>query len=69
VNINKLRGKIVENGYTVTSLAPKIGMDRATFYRKMKDQSFTVREAVVISKVLDLNSDEIMAIFFTQFVA
>ena len=69
MNINKLRGKIIEKGHSISTLAPKIGIDRATFYRKMKDESFTVREAVAISKELELSSDEIMSIFFTQYVA
>lgn len=69
MNVNKLRGKIVERGLNVGELAERIGMDRATLYRKMKDQSFSVREARLLSKELDLTSDEVMAIFFTNYVA
>ena len=34
VNVNKLRGKIVENGMSIPELAANIGIDKATFYRK-----------------------------------
>ena len=33
VNVNKLRGKIVENGMSVEKLAGAIGVDKATIYR------------------------------------
>ena len=35
VNVNKLRGAVVEHGFTMESLANSIGMDRATLYRKI----------------------------------
>jgi len=69
MNINKLRGKIVENGLTIGQLAERIGIDRATLYRKMKDGSFTVKEAQSISRELSLSTQEVMDIFFTNFVA
>lgn len=69
MNINKLRGKIVERGMNVGMLATRLGIDRATLYRKMKDESFTVREAVRIAKELGLTSEEVMAIFFNHEVA
>ena len=34
VNINKLKGKIVECGLNTSELANLIGIDRATLYRK-----------------------------------
>ncbi len=35
VNVNKLKGKIVERGLNVENLAERIGLDRATLYRKL----------------------------------
>lgn len=69
MNVNKLRGKIVEHGLTVGQLAERIGIGRAALYRKMKDGSFTVREAQLISRELSLSSQDVMDIFFTNFVA
>ena len=71
VNVNKLRGKIVEKGMTVNELADKIGIDRATLYRRLNTggESFLIREADAITKALSLNCDEATAIFFAQYVA
>lgn len=71
VNINKLKGKIVENGLTTEKLADLIGIDRSTLYRKINGngESFTIKEADLIVKKLNLNLEEANAIFFSQFVA
>jgi len=71
VNINKLKGKIVENGMTIGSLAEKIGVDRATLYRKMSNNGETmlVKDANSIVAALNLSVDDAVAIFFNQFVA
>ena len=71
VNINKLRGKIVEHGTNVSDLALKIGIDRATFYRKLNSdgENFTIKEADMIVKELNLSCKEATSIFFSQFVA
>lgn len=71
ININKLKGKIVENGMTVESLAKKLGIDKATLYRKLQNDGETmlVREANKIVEILNLTADEAMSIFFSQFVA
>lgn len=71
VNVNKLKGKIVECGLNVTELASKIGIDKATLYRKINSdgKNFTIEEADLISKELNLTFEEVNAIFFSQFVA
>lgn len=71
VNINKLRGKIVERGLTVYELANLIGIDKATLYRKFSKngETLTIKDADSIIIALDLNSEETKAIFFAQFVA
>lgn len=69
MNINKLKGKIVEKGLTVSKVAKQIGIHRSSFYRKMKDSSFTVKEVNLIVDALDLTADEAMEIFFTDIVA
>ena len=71
VNINKLKGKIIECGMNVEKLASKVGMDKATLYRKINTngENFTIKEADSISKALNLTYAEVNAIFFSQFVA
>ena len=71
VNVNKLKGKIVENGMTVSSLAEKIGVDRATLYRKLSNDGETmlVKDANAIVSVLHLTAEDALAIFFSQVVA
>lgn len=71
VNVNKLKGKIVEKELTIEKLADSIGLDRSTLYRKLckNGESFSIREADAIASVLKLSLNEASAIFFSQYVA
>ena len=71
VNINKLKGKIVECGMNIEKLADMIGIDKSTLYRKigLNGESFTIKEADLIAKALKLTYQEVNDIFFSQFVA
>lgn len=71
INVNKLRGKIIEMGLNVKELADNLEMDRSTLYRKMNSEgdTMTISDAVNISRILKLNLDEVNAIFFSDFVA
>jgi DNA-binding phage protein len=71
VNINKLRGKIVERELNIAELADKIGIDRATLYRKLNSggENFSVKEVDLMAKVLHLTLDEAVSIFFSQYVS
>lgn len=71
VNVNKLKGKIVENGMTVSALAEKIGVDRATLYRKLSNNGETmlVKDANAIVSALHLTAEDALEIFFSQVVA
>ena len=71
VNINKLKGKIVERGMNISKLATKIDIDKSTLYRKIKNNGddISIKEANLIVEALDLTIDEANAIFFNQFVA
>lgn len=71
INVNKLKGKIVENELTVEKLAKKIGINTATFYRKLNasGETFTVKEVNLICKALNLDAEEAMSIFFADYVA
>lgn len=65
-NVSILRGKIAECNTTQEALADSIGINRSTFYRKMKDsgKNFTVGEVEKIANILSLNSEDVMKIFF-----
>lgn len=70
-NMNKLRGKIVEKGMTVGTLAKNIGVNRSTLYRKISTngENFTIGEADLIVRALQLSCEEAVSIFFSQYVA
>lgn len=71
VNVNKLKGKIVECGLNISILADEIGIDKATLYRKIRENGdpITIREADKISEALNLSKEEVNDIFFSQYVA
>ena len=70
LNAKKLKGKIVENDLNVSTLAAQIGMDPATFYRRLNgESSFTLAEVDRIVKVLSLSVSDAVSIFFTEDVA
>ena len=62
---NKLKAKIVENGFTLEQIAQRLGINPATMYRKMTLESdFTRNEIAILKEVLCLTIDDINAIFF-----
>lgn len=65
VNILKLKGKIVERNTTQENVAKLCGIDRTTFYRKMKKggDDFTVGEIRSMVSGIPLTKDEAMDIF------
>lgn len=70
VDTNKLKGAIVEHGKDQQQVAKEIGIDKSTFYRKMKEGgSFSVGEAAKMAEVIPLTDSEAIAIFFNGTVA
>ena len=70
VNVSKLKGKIVEYNTTQEELASMIGIDKSTFYRKMKQNgNFSIKEVNLIVSALNLSKDEAVSIFFSETVA
>lgn len=71
INANTiLKAKMVENGMTQEQLSQRLGIDRSTLNRKLKNiDSFTVGEAKLLRNVLNLSSNEAVDIFFSQNVA
>lgn len=66
MNVQMLKGKIVEVGTTQEAIADSIGMDRSTFYRKMKRKgnTFTVAEMNGMVKNIPLSKEDAVTIFF-----
>lgn len=71
INVNKFKGKIVENGLSVADVAMAIGIGTASLYRKMngKEETMYVKDAYAIGQLLKLSTDEMNAIFFTPNVS
>jgi len=66
-NVNKLKGRIVENNIAIPDLAKMINVDKATLYRKLSNNcaTFTIREANALVSALNLSSEDAVAIFFS----
>ena len=61
---NKLKGKIVENGYTQKELSELIGIDVSTFSMKINNKyEFSTSEIKKMAELLNLDNSDIMAIF------
>lgn len=70
MNINKLKGKIVENCMNVEQIADAMKIDRSTLYRKMspdKDKNpedkITIGDAMKLKEILKLSDEEAYQIF------
>lgn len=65
MNLNKLKGKIVENGLTQQRLADEMGITIQSINAKLNNRRpFTIQEACLITQILNL--DNPIEIFFTQ---
>ena len=69
LDVQKLKGKIVEKGMSVETVSADLGINPATFYRKLKNNSFEIREADKLIEILALRGEEATAIFFSDSVA
>lgn len=71
INTEMLRQRMKEKGIGPSEVSEKLGIDRATFYRKMKAGGikFTVAEIQRMIVALGLSDSEAAQIFFTQIVA
>lgn len=64
MDLNRLKGKIVEKGWNVETLAEKIGVERSSMYRKLNNfEKITIGEAKKITAVLNLSGEEASSIF------
>ena len=64
MDLNKLKGKMVEKGWNVDKLAEYIGVDRSSMYRKLNNfEKITIGEAKLIKDALGLSNAEAAHIF------
>ena len=64
MNINKLKGKVVEKGMNIEALSALIGIDRSSLYRKLNNaDKITIGEAVKMKDALEMSDDEAYEIF------
>lgn len=68
VNINRLRGRMVEYGITVAELARALQLHPTTVYRKLRcgGDEFTVDEIRGMIPLLRLSKQDVECIFFTE---
>lgn len=66
---NKLLYFIKNRGYKIEDFCEKLGISKGIFYRRLKNERFTVNEITNIAKVLDLSLEDINSIFFADFVS
>ena len=64
INTNKLRGLIVEHGYSQKDVAQYIGVTAKTFYDKMKTGKFNLNELDKMVEMLSI--DDPAQVFFKQ---
>lgn len=64
MDLNKLKGKIIEKGWNVEKLAEHIGVERSSMYRKLNNfEKITIGEAKKITVALELSNEDASYIF------
>lgn len=64
---NLFRAKLAENGLSQKDVAKELGMAENTMTHKIREKSFFgVNDVKKMSKLLNLNKDDIFDIFFTD---
>ena len=68
INIQKLKGKMAEENVTDNELSSAIGVDKTTFYRKVREGGgkFTVEQIQGIVAKLAMTPAEALNIFLGQ---
>lgn len=64
INVNLLKAKIVEKGYTQAEFCKEICMAESTFIRKMKNGAVTLKEAEKMIELLDIKNP--VEVFFAK---
>ena len=69
MQVNKLKGVMAEHGLSATSLSKKIGKNKTWLTRRLNSEvKLKIDDIKMLSSVLNLTTDEILNIFFTDSV-
>ena len=63
---DKLRYKISEKGLSLEDVAMFLGIDRATLYRRIKNNSLRISDMQKITEILCLSGEEAKNIFLAS---
>lgn len=64
MNLDKLRGRLVEKRYTQEKIASKLGLSLRSVNRRLtKQKPFNNNEISKLKKLLNLSNDEVAEIF------
>lgn len=68
VKTKKIVGRIAELGLTGEAVAKQLGINPATYYRKMSGggEKFTIEQAQALAQILQMTNDEAASIFLGQ---
>lgn len=71
VNVNKLQEALRARDVSTETAAKALGIDRATFYRRLSrnGSKFTVEEVAKLIQLLHLSSESVQEIFFDRELA
>lgn len=70
MNTSDLKAEIARNNFTIPKLAEKMGIDKKTLYTRINGVTcFKQEEIAQLAKILGLNSDKIMSIFFADVIS
>ena len=58
MDTQNIKKRMSDMGLKPVDMATEMGMDVSTYYRKMKNNSFTVLDLMVFKRVLRLNEKE-----------
>lgn len=65
----KLKAQCIEREVTIEELSQVLGMSTSTFYRRLSNDTFTVKEIRKMAKYLNWTNDNIEYVFFTNEIA
>lgn len=69
MNLEEFRAEVARNGYTIPTLAAALGISKKKMYSHLAKENFTQAEISSMVKILNLDVNKIMIIFFADAVS
>lgn len=67
MNATKLKNKLIEKGFSISTIAVLIGVHNTHLHKKINGyEPMTIYEAMCIKEVLNLTNEEALDIFFSK---